>query len=332
MKKVSLNDLAIELGVSKTLVSLVLNNKADQYGIKKEVQQRVKQKAIEFNYRPNQTARSLRSGKTNTIGLIVDDLSNSFQSNFFQNLEALASKSGYHLLVTRSSENTDPTAALLNKNVDGIIISAEVPEETIKSLSFNKYPVVTVNQRQLRIASNSVDLDFYQTMFRNCNYLLENGKQCITIAFENKTPEFLRKEVIRGAEAAFKERGLPSSNLKAISVDGKDGNEISNVLKELKGAYPNFNSLISVSDVLTIKIVESLNDMGITIPTDFSVLSLFDNEVFNFTFPNITANQTPFKHLAEKTFALLISQITNLKTHQNEHFLIASSFIERASV
>lgn len=332
MKKVSLNDLAIELGVSKTLVSLVLNNKADQYGIKKDVQERVRQKAIELNYRPNQTARSLRSGKTNTIGLIVDDLSNSFQSKFFQNIEALASAKGYHLLVTRSSQSNDPTAGLLNKNVDGIIISAEIPAETVRKLNDNKYPVVMVNQQHLGTVSNSVSLDFYQTMYRNCNYLLQNGKQFITVAFENKTPELLRKEVIRGAKAAFKTKGLPISNLKAISVDGKDGNEISNTLKELKGNYPDFKALVSVSDVLTIKIVESLNDMGIAIPTDFSVLSLFDNEVFNFTFPNITANQTPFEHLAEKTFGLLLSQITNVKMHKNEHFLIPSQFIERASV
>ena len=87
MKKVSLNDLAKSLGVSKTLVSLVLNGKGTQYGINKDVQEKVKAKAVELNYRPNQTARSLRSGKTQNIGLVTNSLSNPFQAHIADRFE-----------------------------------------------------------------------------------------------------------------------------------------------------------------------------------------------------------------------------------------------------
>ena len=76
MKKISLKDIAESLGVSKALVSLVLNDKGDERGINKQTQQKVRDKAKELNYVPNQYARGLRVGKTDTLGVIVPDISN----------------------------------------------------------------------------------------------------------------------------------------------------------------------------------------------------------------------------------------------------------------
>jgi len=74
MNKVSLKDIAESLGVSKALVSLVLNNKGDERGINKQTQQKVRDKAKELNYSLNQYVIGLRTGKTDGLGLIVSDL------------------------------------------------------------------------------------------------------------------------------------------------------------------------------------------------------------------------------------------------------------------
>jgi len=92
MNKVSLKDIAESLGVSKALVSLVLNNKGTERGINKETQQRVREKAKELNYVPNQNARGLRTGKTDTLGLIVPDLSNIFYGKLCKAIEMKASE------------------------------------------------------------------------------------------------------------------------------------------------------------------------------------------------------------------------------------------------
>ncbi|MEP7319926.1 MAG: LacI family DNA-binding transcriptional regulator, partial [Panacibacter sp.] len=76
-KKVSLKDIAQKVGVSIALVSYVLNNKK-QGRIKKEVALKIKDTAKELNYHTNQIAKSLKTNKTNTIGLIVSDISNPF--------------------------------------------------------------------------------------------------------------------------------------------------------------------------------------------------------------------------------------------------------------
>ena len=72
--RVTLYHIAQHVGVSKTLVSLVLNGKAQQYGISKQTCDKVFAAVKELNYRPNRTARSLRTGKTETVGLIVSDI------------------------------------------------------------------------------------------------------------------------------------------------------------------------------------------------------------------------------------------------------------------
>lgn len=331
MKKVSLSDLAQHLGVSKTLVSLVLNGKGDQYGINKDVQKRVKEKALELNYRPNQTARSLRSGKTNTIGLVVDDLSDNYQSKLFQFLEAEASKNGYSLLVTSSKEsNNDTITSLIGKSVDGIIFNSSKFENSFGALLKNNFPIVSMRNSETSFDANFVGLDYQKTMCSNVEYLLSKGHKDIAIAFEDKSADSTMSDILKGAQKAFDDNNVDASGLIALSIDAKDGSEVSNVLKEVKANNPNLKAIISVNDVLTLKLVESINDMGLKIPEEFSVLSLFDHEVFTFTFPKITANQTPYEKLAEYTFNLLLSQIGG-KQKKVEHVKLVSSFVERAS-
>jgi LacI family transcriptional regulator len=76
MKRLQLEDLSKQLGYSKTLISMVLNGKADQYGISKKTQAIVLDAVAKLDYTPNKFAKALRTGKSNFIGLIVADLSN----------------------------------------------------------------------------------------------------------------------------------------------------------------------------------------------------------------------------------------------------------------
>lgn len=331
MKKVSLSDLAQHLGVSKTLISLVLNGKGDQYGINKEVQKKVREKAIELNYRPNQTARSLRSGKTNTIGFVVDDLSENYQSNLFKALEVEASEKGYSLLVTSSKDaSNDIITSLIGKSVDGIIFNSTRFNKSLKMLLKNRFPVVSMKSSKESIGSNFVGLDFQKTINDNVQYLLDRGHKNVAIAFEKDSSELFMSEIISGAKNAFKMKQLETKGLIALSINAKDGSEVSNVLKELKANEPDLRAIISVNDVLTLKLVESINDMGLKIPEEFSVLSLFDHEVFSFTFPKITANETPYQKLAKNTLKLLIKQMGG-EQNEIEHVKLKSRFVERAS-
>ena len=87
VKKTLLEDIANQLNVSKTLVSMVINGKGDSYGISKKTQKLVLDKALEMEYTPNVFARALRTGRSHLIGLLVADISNPFYSNIAKFVE-----------------------------------------------------------------------------------------------------------------------------------------------------------------------------------------------------------------------------------------------------
>ena len=105
LKKISLKDIAEAAGVSTALVSFVLNGKKKEYRVGEETAQRILKIANEMNYQPNLAAKSLRSGKTKTIGLVVSDISNPFFSQLTRVLEDEATKQGYTVLFGSSDEN-----------------------------------------------------------------------------------------------------------------------------------------------------------------------------------------------------------------------------------
>lgn len=331
MKKVSLSDLARELGVSKTLVSLVLNGKGNQYGINKDVQIRVKDKAIELNYRPNQTARSLRSGKTYTLGLMLDDLSDSYQANICKHIESIAAEKGYNLLVSTTGESgRDKLTSIISKSVDGVIVNSSFQDDSFKKLIKNGFPVVMVDYKLKNQEANYVGLNYEEIIYSNTKHLLKKGHQEVALAFEEKCDKEFMASVLAGAERAMIENGLSSDALISMSIDAKDRSEVSNSLKEIKALNPNLKAVIGTSDVLTLKLVESINEMGLSIPKEFSVISLYDNELFSFTFPKVTANETPYKLLAQYTMELLLEQMEGAKKDIKSVELI-SSMVERSS-
>ena len=121
-----IRDLAGVLGLSITTVSRVLNGKAKKYRISEETQQRVMQAAKEYNYVPNKLARGLKLSRTDTLGLIIPDISNAF-ADIAQSIEKEARSNGYSLILGDSGEDQvvekELIRFLLSHKVDGIIIA-----------------------------------------------------------------------------------------------------------------------------------------------------------------------------------------------------------------
>ncbi|CAK8739878.1 HTH-type transcriptional repressor PurR [Sodalis praecaptivus] len=98
----SVEQIATDLGLSITTIRLVLNGKADQYRISARTQERINRYVAEHGYTLNYTARSLKLNKTDTLGLVIPRLSNSFFSNLAEKLELRCREEGYHLVISSS--------------------------------------------------------------------------------------------------------------------------------------------------------------------------------------------------------------------------------------
>ena len=124
-RRVTIKDIAAEAGVSIALVSFVMNNKAngrDTYRVNKNTAQRILDVARRLDYQPNNAARTLRCGRTNTIGVIVSDISNKFFADIARCIEDRAYKYNYTVLFGSTDENAGKLHNLvevfLNKGID----------------------------------------------------------------------------------------------------------------------------------------------------------------------------------------------------------------------
>ncbi|HEY6901543.1 MAG TPA: LacI family DNA-binding transcriptional regulator, partial [Puia sp.] len=151
MKKVSISDIARKAGVSVSTVSFVMNDKAVKMRISREVIDKVENVAREMGYRPNQLARGLRTGKTKTIGLIVENISNAFFATLAKTIEDEAKKYDYKVVYCSTDNDEEKARELINmlsqRQVDGYIITPTLNlAEDIRKLQAENKPVVLIDR------------------------------------------------------------------------------------------------------------------------------------------------------------------------------------------
>ena len=162
--KVTIRDSAKALGVSTTLVSFAMSESPKKHRVSDEMIAKIRAKAKEMDYQPNNAARSLRSGKSNTIGVILSDISNRFFADIARCIEDQASQNGYTVLFGSTDEKSERLANLikvfLNKGVEGlIIVPCEGAESSISELVMSGFPLVLIDRSFDDINVSSVTLN-----------------------------------------------------------------------------------------------------------------------------------------------------------------------------
>ena len=188
-----------------------MNGKKKEYRVGEETAQRILKIANEMNYQPNLAAKSLRSGKTKTIGLVVSDISNPFFSQLARVLEDEATKRGYTVLFGSSDEDKDKmnrvVSNLINKGVDGlIIVPCDNSEKSIASLVNNNIPIVLFDRYFPELNVSYVALNNFNASYISTKHLLNAGYNApCMVAYEVNLIHM--KERIRGYKKAMDEAG-----------------------------------------------------------------------------------------------------------------------------
>ncbi|WP_136464806.1 LacI family DNA-binding transcriptional regulator [Flagellimonas onchidii] len=225
MKKITIKDIAEELGVSRALVSFVMNGKAEEMRVSRVMEEKVKRKAKELGYMANRTAKALRTGKSNTIGLIVADISNSFFSKLAKSIEIEAMKNGYDVIFGSSDEDSLKSSNLINvfieRNVDGLIICAtEGDQEWVNKLHERKIPFVLVDRFFHDLEANTVVVDNYMGSYEIVQRLIGKGiKKIAYVSINEWLPHM--KDRLLGYKNALKANGISyeASLVKNVSFD-----------------------------------------------------------------------------------------------------------------
>lgn len=339
-KKKSIDNLAKSLGVSKTLVSLVLNGKGDQYGISKATQERVMQKINEINYRPNPIARGLRTGKSNVIGLVVADISNPFYSKITRIIESYALSKGYHLLVCSTDEIEEKEKDLIHflidsQQVSGLIVATTLTKKDIFSdLKNRNYPFVMIDRYISGLEADTVTVDNYNGAFKAVNQMIKTGYK--KIAMLTISPSYINSLADRekGYKDALTKNGLKFDKklFREISFNNIDS-EISATVRELLSPPLKAEAIFTANNNLAVHCLDAIRDLGLRIPQDVALVSFDDVDVFRFSSPTITAVAQPVEEIGKQAVELLFKRMNqnDNKKYKVQNIVLPTELIIRKS-
>ncbi|MFG4003185.1 LacI family DNA-binding transcriptional regulator [Flavobacterium aquidurense] len=334
-KKITIKDIAKAANVSVTTVSFVLNDKGEKMGISKEVIKKVLKVTEEMKFKLNMIASSLRTGKTRSIGLIVEDISNRFFSDLARVIEREAIDLNYRVFYCSTGGNDERAIelvdSLLQANVDGFIITpTENMKTTIDRLIALQCPVVLVDRYFEEQEVSHVVLDNFDGARTATQYLLKNGFK--NIAFVTNSSQLIQMNLRKqGYVNALKEAGLYDDSrildLEYYITEEERINEIADFLSN-----PKIDAVLFSANYLLLAGLQSLRKLGLKIPTDKAVISFDDHESFRLHAPSITVLSQPIEEMGKKTVRLLMKQMNEGSTYIIEKEKKKGSLIIRESV
>ena len=330
MKKETLVSIAERSGCSISTVSRVLSGNAAKYRISQRTVARVTEEVKRCNYTPSLLAKGLRTNRTDTIGLLIPNIENSFFAGVAGVVIRESRNYNYKVVVVDTQEDErneqDGLSALLARRVDGIVAApCGSNSELFASVQEGGMPLVLID-RYLPDAGmlSYVTTDNYRGAVMATEYLLENGHR--RIACIQGTPHSMPvRDRVRGFGDTLRAHGLGDR----IVVTGEDFSVQNGYLELAREERP--TAIFALSNLILLGVVKAVHESGLRIPDDISVVSFDDNMLFNYLDPAITCIGQPTDEIGTLAVKLLIRAVREPGAAPS-HLHLPPSLIIRRSV
>ena len=332
-RRISLKDIANQLGVSITTVSRALKDHPD---LSPEITEKVKELAKKLNYTPNPFAMSLLKQQTRTIGVIVPDIVTHFYSSIISGIEEVAKENGYYIVIASSQESykkeKENLNNLVNLRVDGLIVC--LAQDTTDYSHYDKIieaeiPLVFFD-RVCRIDEiSSVLIDNVEAAKVLTTHLYQHGAR--RIAHIAGPPNLnITKERIEGYMKGLAECGLPF-----------DQNLLIHCNMSIEGAAVATNRLLSlkyipdavfgVNDTVIFSAMKEVKRRGLKIPQDVALVGFTDEFHATVVEPQLTAIAHPTFEIGKEAGRLVLNEIKTEGSHTIQQISMQAKLIIRES-
>ena len=323
VQKTNISDIAIKTGLSISTVSRVLNGKSEQFRIGKKSQQKVHEAAKELNYVPNQFAANFRTGKTNTIALLVPSLNNPFFADLTSSINAEIRKYGYTTMIGDSDENIEiekmELQQIIAMNVDGLIIAPcnDQPDQ-VKQLADQGLPIVCIDRYFENLEIPFVSTDNYDGAYHATKHLIENGHSIITCiqGVQHSTPNKLR---VKGFKDAMEESGLSQYLVIGDNFSLQNGYLETRLLLHQK-KMP--TAIFALSNTIALGCMKALKEMNIRIPEDVSLITFDDHPYLEYLETPLSCVAQPVNDISKIAIKFLFSQINQEESNKLRQILL----------
>lgn len=308
--KTNITDIAEKSGYSITTVSRVLNGQSEKYRISISTQEKIKATAKELNYTPNEFARNLRTGKSQTIALIVPSLKNPFFSEIASVINLEAGKSHYITLIGDSDDDIitekEEVKQLSSRNIDGMIIVPCGNEyDHLLNVKESGTPIICIDRYFNNQEISYVSSDNYDGAYTATQYLIGQGHTHIACiqGVKHSLPNIER---VKGFKDAMND-----SHLTTYTVTGDDFSEQNGYLetKLLLQSSNRPTAIFGFSNTITMGALRALKEENILIPDEISLLTFDDNPYLDYIEPPLTRISQPIEEICKIAVKLLISRI-----------------------
>jgi LacI family transcriptional regulator len=332
-KKVAdIRSVAEKAGVSISTVSRFLNHKV----VSPQAEERIREAVKELAYIPNRIARSLKLRRTNTLGMAIPDITNTFFPEIVKGVEEAARAAGFALVLTNTGEDQESEWERLNTletlRCDGCLLilapDATGDSERRQRLSDYRLPVVYLD-RSPPFDADMVISDNINGAEEAVRHLVGLGHK--NIAFLGTTLEVsTHRERLQGYRQAMQTAGLTVAPGYELRVPPTLAGGVSGV-QRLIDLNPRPTAVFIASNKLTIGAMAGITDRKLRCPQDISVIGYDDYEWEEAFRPRLTAVAQPSNLIGQRAAELLISRIVGQKTGEHEKVVVPSRLVVRES-
>jgi DNA-binding LacI/PurR family transcriptional regulator len=317
-KKFKNKDLAAKLGVSGTLVSLVLNNKADQHGIKKDTQEKVLALAKQMGFFSTFDEKSDISPveeKPGVIAMIVPSLSDPFVTGITPYLQkAFASIGAGFSIISRDTDDQrfDRLVGAFKKFFSGMILVGETADDaTIRNLRSTNYPFVILEKVPKTLRFNTICTDYTAGARLVVNHIVKLGYRNIVLTIDRKSNKDNRDKLDAIEEILNQ---TPNINKPVIlefdnSYNGND-TDFSQLDKFLRPPY-RADVIIAIHALLVYPLMAHIRERKLRVPQDIAIISMEEGIGFDLMLSPVTCLRKPLPGIAIKVAKMIWTEVKN---------------------
>jgi DNA-binding LacI/PurR family transcriptional regulator len=304
----SIKDVAREAGVSTATVSHVINNTRF---VSEEVRARVLGAVEHCGYYPNAHARSLASGRSQTFGLVVSDLSNPFFPELVKSIEAAAFERGFDVMLSNTNYDPDRTShyirRFIERKVAGVVVmTSELDTALVGELASRDVSVVFLDLGKPGVHMSNLTVNYEAGIEEAIGHLVSLGHS--EIAFVSG-PEHLRSAARRlEAFRASMRRHLPGARLRFYPGDFKlEGGR--RAAAEILAGRERPTAVLAANDLMALGVMVELRSAGLEIPRDVSVVGFDDIAFAALAEPPLTTICLPRVELGRRAVEALMTNV-----------------------
>ncbi|KHE72874.1 LacI family DNA-binding transcriptional regulator [Halobacillus sp. BBL2006] len=324
----TIKDVAKRAGVAVSTASYALNGNEK---VSAATVDKVLKAARELNYQKNGFASDLKRTKTNTIALILSDMSGPYFSELIKGVQEVTASNQYDLIACSSvgGDRSTATKFLREKRVDGAIILAHnISTKAIEESAREDFPIVVLDRNVENPYAIHVEVNNRQGGYQATEHLIQNGHRSIGFV-SGPIDSHDNEERFKGYMDALKDNNIPyQSRLKMGGEFTREGGYRATKMLIAQQNLP--DAIFYANDEMAIGGLQAFHEKGISVPDDVSIVGFDDIQLSEYVHPPLTTVRQPKYEAGALSVHMIFQMLAGEKVERN--YNLSTEFVERSSV